>query len=82
MAPSARKVAPEHVARVMLSWHSLELVSCERLQNLWAGYGQICALSARAQTDAASAVLNRVCGGLETRCPSEVITRSTSNTMS
>jgi hypothetical protein len=32
---------PNRVASIMLSWHSLDLVSCTNLQTLWAGYGQI-----------------------------------------
>ncbi|PYH42870.1 uncharacterized protein BP01DRAFT_359103 [Aspergillus saccharolyticus JOP 1030-1] len=57
MAPS-----PDRVARIMLSWHSLELVSCTNLQTLWAGYGHICALSARATTPEAAAHLSQLCG--------------------
>ncbi|KAJ5454254.1 uncharacterized protein N7458_005210 [Penicillium daleae] len=53
---------PEHVARIMLSWHSLDLVSCENLQTLWAGYGRICAITARATTDEAAQHLSKLCG--------------------
>ncbi|KAL5362778.1 hypothetical protein BJX96DRAFT_186395 [Aspergillus floccosus] len=53
---------PNRVARIMLSWHSLELVSCTPLQTLWAGYGHICALTARALTDEAAEHLNQLCG--------------------
>ncbi|PWY86722.1 phosphotransferase enzyme family protein [Aspergillus heteromorphus CBS 117.55] len=53
---------PERVASIMLSWHTLDLVSCTTLQTLWAGYGQICAITARATTDAAAAHLSAVCG--------------------
>ncbi|KAG2412744.1 hypothetical protein HFD88_010301 [Aspergillus terreus] len=53
---------PSRVARIMLSWHSLELVSCTPLQTLWAGYGHICALTARALTDEAAEHLNQLCG--------------------
>ncbi|KAF4121896.1 Pfam:DUF227 [Geosmithia morbida] len=45
----------------MLSWHSLELVSCTKLQTLWAGYGYICAVTARASTDAAAQKLDSLC---------------------
>lgn len=31
----------------MLAWLGIELVSCTRLQTLWAGYGHICAITAR-----------------------------------
>ncbi|PFH55696.1 hypothetical protein XA68_17814 [Ophiocordyceps unilateralis] len=38
---------PQRVAEIMLGWLNLELVSCSKLQTLWAGYGHICALEAR-----------------------------------
>ncbi|KAK5994144.1 hypothetical protein PT974_07584 [Cladobotryum mycophilum] len=38
---------PRRVAQIMLSWLDLELISCEELQALWAGYGHICAIKAR-----------------------------------
>ncbi len=44
----------EHVASVMLSWHSLELVALEKVQSLWAGYGHICQVTARAPTAGAA----------------------------
>ncbi|KAI1758247.1 kinase-like domain-containing protein [Xylaria castorea] len=44
----------EQVAAIMLSWHSLELVSLRKVQSLWAGYGHICQLTARATTAAAA----------------------------
>ncbi|KAI0436528.1 kinase-like domain-containing protein [Xylaria telfairii] len=44
----------EQVAAVMLSWHSLELVSLRKVQSLWAGYGHICEVTARATTAAAA----------------------------
>lgn len=50
------------VASIMLSWHSLELISCTILQTLWAGYGHICALTARALTDSAAERLSALCG--------------------
>ncbi|EKV11609.1 Protein kinase-like domain [Penicillium digitatum] len=53
---------PNRIASIMLSWHSLDLVSCTRLQTLWAGYGQICALTARATTSQAAEHLSKLCG--------------------
>ncbi|KAL4910834.1 hypothetical protein BDW74DRAFT_172295 [Aspergillus multicolor] len=53
---------PNRVASIMLSWHSLELVSCTTLQRLWAGYGYICAITARATNDEAAKHLDRLCG--------------------
>ncbi|KAL4890494.1 hypothetical protein BDV59DRAFT_184639 [Aspergillus ambiguus] len=52
----------DRVASIMLSWHSLDLVSCTTLQTLWAGYGHICAITARAITDAAARHLDELCG--------------------
>ncbi|KAL2853554.1 hypothetical protein BJX68DRAFT_233181 [Aspergillus pseudodeflectus] len=57
MAPT-----PDRVASIMLSWHALDLVSCKTLQTLWAGYGKICAITARARTDEAAAHLDALCG--------------------
>ena len=62
MGPTANEPDPSHVASVMLSQHSLDLVSCTTLQTLWAGYGQICAITARATTDEAARHLNELCG--------------------
>jgi hypothetical protein len=53
---------PDRVASIMLSWHSLDLISCETLQTLWAGYGKICAVTARARTDEAAANLEALRG--------------------
>ncbi|KAJ5355630.1 hypothetical protein N7517_010239 [Penicillium concentricum] len=53
---------PNRVASIMLSWHSLDLVSCTNLQTLWAGYGKICAITARATTDKAAEHLSKLCG--------------------
>ncbi|KAK1973262.1 phosphotransferase enzyme family protein [Colletotrichum cereale] len=39
---------PRRVAEIMLSWLGLELVSLTELQTLWAGYGHICAITAKA----------------------------------
>jgi hypothetical protein len=57
--PPANK--PERVASIMLSWHSCDLVSCTTLQTLWAGYGHICAITARATTDEAAEHLSQLC---------------------
>ncbi|KAL2803424.1 hypothetical protein BJX63DRAFT_411998 [Aspergillus granulosus] len=53
---------PDRVASIMLSWHKLELVTCSTLQTLWAGYGKICAITARATTDQAAENLDTLCG--------------------
>ena len=60
MSPLAND--PQRVARIMLSWHALDLVSCTRLQTLWAGYGSICAIRARATSDSAAKQLSELCG--------------------
>ncbi|KAI8959332.1 Ecdysteroid kinase-domain-containing protein [Daldinia sp. FL1419] len=44
----------------MLSWHSLEVVSCRKMQTLWAGYGYIYELKARATSNEAAAELRRI----------------------
>ncbi|KAI1211246.1 phosphotransferase enzyme family protein [Annulohypoxylon truncatum] len=44
-------IEPERVAAVMLSWHSLEVVSLNKVQTLWAGYGDIYELIARDQDE-------------------------------
>ncbi|KAL4774262.1 hypothetical protein BDW60DRAFT_168238 [Aspergillus nidulans var. acristatus] len=54
---------PRRVASIMLSWYSLDLVSCATLQTLWAGYGHICAITARATSDKAAKHLDKLCGG-------------------
>ena len=46
----------------MLSWDSLELVSCTTLQTLWAGYGKICAVTARAKNEEAARHVSALCG--------------------
>ncbi|TDZ30307.1 hypothetical protein C8035_v002701 [Colletotrichum spinosum] len=43
---------PRRVAEIMLSWIGLELVNLVELQTLWAGYGHICAITARPSTSA------------------------------
>ncbi|RYO89858.1 hypothetical protein DL764_008523 [Monosporascus ibericus] len=57
----AHQMEPDRVASIMLSWHSLELVSCRKIQTLWAGYGSICEVRARATTAAAAAEVRRLC---------------------
>ncbi|KAI0190322.1 kinase-like domain-containing protein [Astrocystis sublimbata] len=59
----------EQVAAVMLSWHSLELVSLRKVQVLWAGYGHICQVTARATTAAAAEQMRDSYGDIGT--PSE-----------
>ncbi|KAJ5095116.1 hypothetical protein N7532_007407 [Penicillium argentinense] len=46
---------PATIASALLSTHDLDLISYTTLQRLWAGYGQICAITARARTDSAAA---------------------------
>ncbi|KAI2463726.1 phosphotransferase enzyme family protein [Annulohypoxylon bovei var. microspora] len=50
VAPRA-SIEPERVAAIVLSWHSLEVVSLKKLQTLWAGYGYIYELTARTAGD-------------------------------
>ncbi|RYP52248.1 hypothetical protein DL768_002567 [Monosporascus sp. mg162] len=57
----AHQIEPDRVASIMLSWYSLELVSCRKIQTLWAGYGSICEVRARATTAAAAAEVRRLC---------------------
>ena len=60
MAPKTTK--PVDVAKIMLGWHDLTLVECKTLQRLWAGYGEIAAITARANTDAAAERVSKLCG--------------------
>ncbi|OOF94027.1 hypothetical protein ASPCADRAFT_209265 [Aspergillus carbonarius ITEM 5010] len=62
MAPPPTHQDPSRVARTLLSQHSLELLSCDTLQTLWAGYGHICAITARATTPDAATHLSALCG--------------------
>ncbi|KAI1327455.1 kinase-like domain-containing protein [Xylariaceae sp. FL0255] len=55
MAPA---VDPARVAAIMLSWQSLELVSLRKIQSLWAGYGHICEIKARAANSEVAAHLS------------------------
>ncbi|KAI8635563.1 kinase-like domain-containing protein [Xylariaceae sp. FL1651] len=66
MAPS---IEAERVAAIMLSWHSLELVSLKKIQTLWAGYGHICQVTARASSAAAAARMRELYG--DTSVPSK-----------
>lgn len=52
----------EQVASIMLSWHSLELVSLRKVQTLWAGYGHICQVTARAATKASAERMRELYG--------------------
>lgn len=62
----ARTPDSRQVAEIMLSWLNLKLVSLVELQTLWAGYGHICAITARA-LDKSSAALMRQVMGLDDR---------------
>ncbi|OHF03203.1 phosphotransferase [Colletotrichum orchidophilum] len=50
---------PQRVAEIMLAWLGLELVSLTELQTLWAGYGHICALTAKLSDTNGAASANR-----------------------
>lgn len=54
-------ITPEVVAEILLSWHGLELISCTPLQTLWAGYGHICALTARPKNDISDRIIQALC---------------------
>ncbi|KAI0539109.1 kinase-like domain-containing protein [Xylaria digitata] len=54
----------ERVATIMLSWHSLELLSLKKTQSLWAGYGSICESTARATTAAAARRMREMHGDI------------------
>lgn len=53
---------PDRIAQTLLSRHSLSLISCTTIQTLWAGYGQICAIKAKATTDEAAKHLDDLFG--------------------
>ncbi|KAI2621933.1 phosphotransferase enzyme family protein [Hypomontagnella submonticulosa] len=59
--PIINPTEPERVAAIMLSWHSLELVSLRKMQTLWAGYGYIYELTARASNEEVAAEIRRAC---------------------
>jgi hypothetical protein len=52
---------PARVASILLSQHDSTLISCKTIQRLWAGYGQICSVTARANSDAAATHLHSLC---------------------
>ncbi|EHA52434.1 hypothetical protein MGG_09503 [Pyricularia oryzae 70-15] len=58
----ARTTDPRRVAEIMLSWLNLQLVSIVELQTLWAGYGHICAVTARASNQQSAAHMRRAMG--------------------
>ncbi|KAI5923522.1 Ecdysteroid kinase-domain-containing protein [Camillea tinctor] len=59
----ATPIKASEVASILLSPHSLDLTSCTPLQSLWAGYGHICAITARAQNAQAGAQARRLLFG-------------------
>ncbi|KAK0383658.1 hypothetical protein NLU13_9569 [Sarocladium strictum] len=65
---------PEEVASLLLARHDLSLTSIRTIQSLWAGYGSICSIKARASTDeAASAIAQLVYGsGLKATKTTEI----------
>lgn len=54
---------PARVASIILAQHDSSLVSCKSIQRLWAGYGQICSVTARAESNEAASHLNELCYG-------------------
>lgn len=52
---------PSHIAKTLLATQNCTLVSCKTIQRLWAGYGSICAVTARAESDEAAHQLREVC---------------------
>ncbi|KAK7423536.1 hypothetical protein QQX98_000994 [Neonectria punicea] len=56
------QLKPKRVAEIMLASLGLELVSCTVLQTLWAGYGHICAITAKTSVKEVTAHWARVCG--------------------
>ncbi|KAI1826762.1 kinase-like domain-containing protein [Xylaria intraflava] len=61
MAPT---IDAERVAAILLSRHSLEAVSVKKAQALWAGYGHICEVTARATSAEAAARMRRMHGDI------------------
>ncbi|KAH8177132.1 ecdysteroid kinase domain-containing protein [Sarocladium implicatum] len=51
--------SPEGIAKILLARHDLHLTSIRTLQSLWAGYGSICAVTARASSDDAASTVSR-----------------------
>ncbi|KAI0966225.1 kinase-like domain-containing protein [Xylaria arbuscula] len=62
-APSGQA---EQVAAIMLSWHSLELIALKKVQSLWAGYGHICQVTARAKSASAARRMREMYGDIGT----------------
>lgn len=60
-----RPTDPAGVASILLSQHDCDLVSCKIIQRLWAGYGQICTITARARSDDAARTVSRICDANE-----------------
>ncbi|KAH6892455.1 Ecdysteroid kinase-domain-containing protein [Thelonectria olida] len=58
-------IKAKRVAETLLSSLGLQLVSCTVLQTLWAGYGHICAITARAASDQVNPNLNGASGKLK-----------------
>ncbi|KAI0514982.1 kinase-like domain-containing protein [Xylaria bambusicola] len=54
----------EQVAATMLSWHSLELTALKKVQSLWAGYGHVCEVTARAKTASAASLMREQYGDI------------------
>ncbi|KAL2207833.1 hypothetical protein CC79DRAFT_1272988 [Sarocladium strictum] len=48
---------PEEAAKLLLARHDLSLTSIRTLVSLWAGYGSICSVTARAGSDEAAATM-------------------------
>lgn len=54
---------PEGTAKLLLARHDLSLTSVRTLVSLWAGYGSICSVTARAQSDeTATSITDRLYG--------------------
>ncbi|KAI1346231.1 kinase-like domain-containing protein [Xylaria sp. FL0043] len=62
--PEAPSGQAEQVAAIMLSWHSLELVALKKIQSLWAGYGHVCEVTARATSAGAARRMRETYGDI------------------
>ncbi|KAI1422486.1 kinase-like domain-containing protein [Xylaria sp. FL1777] len=62
--PTTHRGQAEEVAAIMLSWHSLELVALTKVQSLWAGYGHICRVTARATSAGAARRMREMYGNI------------------
>ncbi|KAI9170843.1 phosphotransferase [Paramyrothecium foliicola] len=58
-------IEPRRAAEIMLDWLDLKLVAFNELQSLWAGYGHICALTARASSKQVAARVRNATGMTE-----------------